>query len=272
VKSNGTDALQALKKQKTANGAVPTSNGTGNDGSNTIFVGGLSFQAGEEDVKEFFSEFGTVVSVRIPVHSDTGRKKGLAFVEFSSPAEAQAALAKDQAEMMGRYLNVNISTSQARGSSAPRNQQLSEKPAGCKTVFVGNLSWQASEDDLRHAFAECGPIDNVRIAWDMENDRSKGFGHVEFSTEEAVENAVKMTGTEVAGRQIRVDYAPVRERKSFGGGDRGSFGGRGDRGGRGGRGGMRGGRGGRGGAAATPSKMKAKGSISGFSGKKVSLE
>ena len=49
-------------------------------------------------------------------------------------------------------------------------------------VFLpGNLSWQASEDDLRAAFAECGEISNVRIAWDNEQDRSKGFGHVEFS-------------------------------------------------------------------------------------------
>ena len=42
------------------------------------------------------------------------------------------------------------------------------------------LSWQASEDDLRTAFANCGEINNVRIAWDQEQDRSKGFGHVEF--------------------------------------------------------------------------------------------
>lgn len=64
--------------------------------SNTIFVGGLSFDAGEEDVKQFFSEFGTITTVRIPVHSDTGRKKGMAFVEFESPTAAQAARAKDQ--------------------------------------------------------------------------------------------------------------------------------------------------------------------------------
>jgi nucleolin len=200
----------ALKKQKTQDGAVVTANG---GASNTIFVGGLSFQAEESDVKDFFSEFGEIRTVRIPVHSDTGRKKGLAFVEFVNPQDAAAAVSKDQAEMMGRYLNVSLSTSTGRGSTAPRSQELSERPAGCKTVFVGNvrahtdhivsicihcrapcslllfcvvcfvspqLSWQASEDDLRTAFANCGEINNVRIAWDQEQDRSKGFGHVEF--------------------------------------------------------------------------------------------
>ena len=103
-----------------------------------------------------------------------------AFVEFSTPAEATAALVKDQADMMGRYLNVSLSTSGTRPSTAPRSQELSVKPPGCKTVFVGNLSWQATEEDLRACFAECGEVNNVRIAWDAEQDRSKGFGHVEF--------------------------------------------------------------------------------------------
>ncbi len=50
--------------------------------SNTIFVGGLSFDAEEADVKAFFDEFGEIRTVRIPVHQDTGRRKGMAFVEF----------------------------------------------------------------------------------------------------------------------------------------------------------------------------------------------
>ena len=81
-------------------------------------------------------------------------------------------------------------------------------------MFVGNLSWQASEDDLRTAFAECGEISNVRIAWDQEQDRSKGFGHVEFVDEDAVDAAVKCAGKEVAGRMIRVDYAPGKKKET----------------------------------------------------------
>ena len=170
--------------------------------------------------------------------------------------------------MMGRYLNVSLSTAGSRPSAAPRQQELSEKPEGCKTVFIGNLSWQASEENLREAFAHCGDIEGVRIAWDHENDRSKGFGHVDFASTEAVDLAVKVAGTEVAGRAIRVDYAPVRERKSFGGGDRGGRGG-----GRGGRGGFGGGRGGgRGGFGASATPNKNKGTMSGFQGKKMTFD
>jgi len=80
-KSNGTTVDETLKKQKTETGAVVTANG---GASNTIFVGGLSFDAEEADVKAFFEEFGEIKTVRIPVHMDTGRRKGMAFVEFSS--------------------------------------------------------------------------------------------------------------------------------------------------------------------------------------------
>lgn len=92
-------------------------------------------------------------------------------------------------------------------------------------------------------------------------------------SEDSVEAAVKCAGKEVAGRMIRVDYAPVRERKSFGG-DGGGRGGRGGRGGgRGGFGGDRGGRGGgRGGASGGFTPNKAKATMGGFSGKKVSFD
>lgn len=98
---------------------------------------------------------------------------------------------------------------------------------------------------------------------------------MEFVEESAVDAAVKCAGKEVAGRMIRVDYAPVRERKSFGGD---SGGGRGGRGGRGGFGGDRGGRGGRGGGRGgfggsnTTTPNKSKGTMAGFSGKKVSFD
>lgn len=85
-KSNGTTVDETLKKQKTETGAVVTANGGANSlasSSNTIFVGGLSFDAEEADVKAFFEEFGEIKTVRIPVHMDTGRRKGMAFVEFA---------------------------------------------------------------------------------------------------------------------------------------------------------------------------------------------
>lgn len=80
----------------------------------------------------------------------------------------------DGEEMMGRWLKINLSTTKRNTDKTPQKRELSEKPDGCDTVFVGNLSWTADEDQIRAAFAECGEIAEVRIAWDYDQDRAKG--------------------------------------------------------------------------------------------------
>lgn len=76
----------------------------------------------------------------------------------------------------------------------------------CLTVFVGNLSWNATEDDVRAAFSECGTITNVRVPTDRETGQPKGFAFVDFEDTAATDAAVALSGTEVAGRAIRVDF------------------------------------------------------------------
>ena len=123
--------------------------------------------------------------LRLPSNRADGKHGGRAFIDFATPEGADAALAKNGETMMTRYLNIQRSRDQNKGGkfgdkggagdrSAPRKQELSAKPDGCKTVFVGNLSWQATQEDLQEAFKGCGTISNVRIAWDKDNDRSKG--------------------------------------------------------------------------------------------------
>jgi len=108
-------------------------------------------------------------------------------------------------------------------------------------VFVGNLSFQIDEDTLREAFGECGEITQVRFAEDRETGQFKGFGHIEFASTESTDLAVKMTGTDIMGRSVRVDFANPRKNTFGVGRGRGlKKGGRGHDGGRG-RSAMRGG-------------------------------
>jgi RNA recognition motif-containing protein len=74
----------------------------------TIYVGNLSFQATEEDLREVFAEYGTVSRVSLPTDRETGRKRGFAFVEMEDEAQEDAAIAElDGAEWLGRELKVN---------------------------------------------------------------------------------------------------------------------------------------------------------------------
>jgi len=74
----------------------------------TIYVGNLSFKATEQDLKEVFSEYGSVKRITLPMDRETGRMRGFAFVEMTEDdAEDRAITALDGAEWMGRQLRVN---------------------------------------------------------------------------------------------------------------------------------------------------------------------
>lgn len=102
-----------------------------------------------------------------------------------------------------------------------------------KNIFVGNLDFNVSEDELRNLFATYGQVDRVTILTDRDTGRSRGFGFVEMTNAEEGEKAIAaLNGSQLSGRTLNVNEArPKAERAGSGGG-----GGR-DRGGRGGGGG-----------------------------------
>jgi RNA recognition motif-containing protein len=114
-------------------------------------------------------------------------------------------------------------------------------------LYVGNLAFSTSSQDLQELFAGAGTVESASIVEDRETGRSRGFGFVEMSSKEEGEAAIsQFNGKEVGGRALKVNEAKPREPRSGGGGGRGGFGGGGGRGGYGGSGG-RGGNGGGGG-------------------------
>jgi len=112
-------------------------------------------------------------------------------------------------------------------------------------IYVGNLPFSATSENLNELFAPFGKVDSAKIVMDRDTGRSKGFGFVEMSSgDEAAAAIEKLNGSDMGGRSLVVNEArPMEPRTGGFGGDRGGRGG--DRGGdRGGRGGFGGGRGG----------------------------
>jgi RNA recognition motif-containing protein len=113
-----------------------------------------------------------------------------------------------------------------------------------KKLYVGNLSYDMSQDDLRAMFEEHGTVDSAQIIMDRETGRSKGFGFIEMASEDEAQAAISaLNGKQSGGRTLTVNEARPREDRGGGGGGR-SGGGRGGYGGGGGGGGGRGGYGG----------------------------
>ena len=116
-----------------------------------------------------------------------------------------------------------------------------------KKLYVGNLAFQTTSQDLQELFAQAGTVESASVIEDRDTGQSKGFAFVEMSTEEEAASAIQQfNGREVAGRALKVNEARPRESRGGGGGGRGFGGNRGGGGGnRGGGGGF--GRGGGGG-------------------------
>jgi RNA recognition motif-containing protein len=104
-------------------------------------------------------------------------------------------------------------------------------------LYVGNLSFRTTSDELREVFSQAGEVENASVVEDRDTGRSRGFGFVEMATAEGAAAAIEMfNGKDLGGRNLTVNEARPRvERGGYGGG--GGGGGRGGYGGGGGGGG-----------------------------------
>jgi RNA recognition motif-containing protein len=113
-----------------------------------------------------------------------------------------------------------------------------------KRLYVGNLPFSITDQDLGSIFAEVGQVVSAKVVMDRDTGRSKGFGFVEMNTDEEAQKAIsQFNGGELEGRQLKINEARPMEPRTGGGGGfgggrsgggRGGFGG-GDRGNRGNR-------------------------------------
>ncbi|XP_037008087.2 nucleolin isoform X1 [Artibeus jamaicensis] len=212
-------------------------NSTWSGESKTLVLSNLSYSATEETLQEVFEK---ATSIKV-AQNQNGKSKGYAFIEFASFEDAKEALNScNKREIEGRAIRLELQG--PRGSPNARSQPS-------KTLFVKGLSEETTEETLKESFD--GSV-RARIVTDRETGSSKGFGFVDFNSEEDAKAAKEaMEDGEIDGNKVTLDWAKPKGEGGFGGrgGGRGGFGGRG--GGRGGRGGFggrgRGGFGGRGG-------------------------
>ncbi|TDL14314.1 RNA-binding domain-containing protein [Rickenella mellea] len=297
-KRKADEAAEApAKKAKVANGDVHAS-AEGDEATKSIFVGRLSWNVDNDWLAQEFAECGEVVSARVQMDRNTGKSRGFGYVEFATAEAVEKAVALNGKEIDGRAVNIDKSSPRAPNPEkrAKAFGDVASEPSS--TLFVGNVSFDTTEDNLWEVFAEYGEVKSVRLPTDRDTQRPKGFGYVEFTDLESAKKAFESAqGLDVQGRPIRLDYSQPRSndggggrgRGGFGGGrgsfggDRGSFGG--DRGyggrgggrgrggdrGRGGRGGRGGDRGGRGGRGAPRGGARTGGAVA-FEGRKMTFD
>jgi RNA recognition motif-containing protein len=96
-----------------------------------------------------------------------------------------------------------------------------------KNIYVGNLAWAATEDDLKQLFGQYGSVTRTQVIQDRDTGRSRGFGFVEMDNDAEAQKAIEtLSGFEFQGRALTVNEAQPREerpRSGGGGGGGGSF-------------------------------------------------
>ncbi|CAL1126635.1 unnamed protein product [Cladocopium goreaui] len=171
----------------------------------TVFVDGVPYDWTLERIKEFFAtKCGGIVEVRAPTWQDSGRLRGYAHVAFSDAESMKKALHLNGTKVgkKGRYLKIDPAKKpegQGGGKSVTK-----EEIEGKRRLFVKNLPYDASEDDIAKLFAKCGKVVEIRIP--HASGRSKGFAYVEFAKAQGLKAAMDLEPVpSLQGRKLHLD-------------------------------------------------------------------
>jgi len=199
------------------NGPYKNNNGKrngNNHGNNNrrVYVNNLTWETSWQELKDHFKQVGQVVRADI-LEEPNGRSKGCGIVEFQSPSDAiQAVESLNNSELNGRVIYVredreSPSKELKKSVSKIGGQQItrSNNP-GCR-VYVGNLSWDVTWQDLKDHFKSVGfSVKKADIIEDN-NGRSRGCGLVEFHTPADADTAIEqLNQSDLMGRQIFIRH------------------------------------------------------------------
>ncbi|KAF5010632.1 hypothetical protein FDECE_3213 [Fusarium decemcellulare] len=185
-----------------------------------VWIGNLPFYVTPVELRKWLVDnSGEVISdemmtrVKLPTNKEPGRdknakptNKGFAYVDFTDIGPKVAAIALSETELGGRKLLIKDATSfegrpkkepepakeedAAEGKTQSSKEQKKEENASRK-IFVGNMSFKTTQDDLQRNFEKCGEIEWAKVATFEDTGKCKGFGWVKFKEPEAAASAVK---------------------------------------------------------------------------------
>ncbi|XP_021295889.1 protein gar2 [Herrania umbratica] len=174
------------------------------DAAPKVYVGGIPYRYTKDDIRYYFEGCGTILDVDCMKFPDTGKFRGIAIINFETEAAVKEALALDRAEMGGMQLTIQPYKSiRANNKVAGFSPKMVE---GYNRIYVGNLSWDITEDDLKKLFSDCD-VSSIRFGMDKETGEFRGYAHVDFSDSVSVAMALKLDQEIVCGRPVKISCA-----------------------------------------------------------------
>lgn len=185
---------------------------SGRDDDRKLFVGGLSWETTEKELRDHFGQYGEIDSINVKTDPTTGRSRGFAFIVYKA------------ADSIDKVV--------AAGDHIINNKKVDPKKAKARTgkIFVGGLIPEISDDEIKAYFAQFGNIVEMEMPFDKQKNQRKAFCFITFDSEAVVNELLKTPKQTISGKEVDVkkatpkpDNAPMMSR----GGGRNMRGGRG---------------------------------------------
>lgn len=182
----------------------------------TLFIGNLPFETTDGELRDMFSAHGSVDMVTIPKNRDTGSPRGFAFVDMSTEAEVDAAVAAlHETEIGGRKIRVQKSLPKDEAQKqqrkfAPKQDENAQK------IYVGNLPYDVDLEDVKAIYAKFGEIKDAFLPMDRKMNRPRGFAFITLDKEVAEKAIEETNGMDFMGRGLTVSMPlPPGEKPVF---------------------------------------------------------
>ncbi|KAF9200983.1 hypothetical protein BGZ49_008783 [Haplosporangium sp. Z 27] len=187
----------------------------------TVFVMQLSARLRSSELESFFSQAGKVRAARIIEDRNTGRSKGVGYVEFYDEDSVAKAIALTGQKLLGIPVIAKHTESEknrlalqaASQAQAAAEAQAQAAPADLPQhrLYVGSVNFDLTEEDLKQVLEPFGPIEFIKLHRDAETGKSKGFAFVQYRNAEDANQAMeRMNGYELAGRTIKVGLVTAK--------------------------------------------------------------
>eukprot|EP00088_Acartia_fossae_P057052 TRINITY_DN664_c0_g1_i2.p1 TRINITY_DN664_c0_g1~~TRINITY_DN664_c0_g1_i2.p1 ORF type:complete len:249 (+),score=117.02 TRINITY_DN664_c0_g1_i2:71-817(+) len=184
---------------------------TGHEDDRKLFVGALPQEAKDEDIKEYFGQFGEIENINLKIDQMTGRSRGFAFIVFKEASALDAAMANDAHVVKGK--KVTCKKAEAKQGK----------------IFIGKLpaGEALSKEDIQAHFSQYGEVVEVTRPVDKSKDNEpKSFGFVTFAREQVAKDLVKQGETTIGDHTIEVKKVTPKDPNNMGyGGHPGAMGG-----------------------------------------------
>ena len=207
-------------KTKSGSTPAPPAPGTFPTSSTKVYMGNLAWSIDEAAIGEAFADCGEVLSIKWFEEKETKKFLGAGVVEFDSTEAAARAVAAAGRQVHNR--ETKIRAWEERGNTGEEKRAakaakfevkpMGPKPAGCYTLFMGNLNFAIDDDEMYKFFKEGADAEMVAVRWltNKESGEFRGVGFADFADDENLDRAATLNGKPCMGRPIRMDWQAPR--------------------------------------------------------------